>query len=234
MLDEVARVFFIARGKPHRVLRKIRKWVGKVVPRRFDCAYYHDPERGLFGGSQAINRLVALQDVIADAADRTVLDLGCAEGLITEQFLQAGARQVTAFDIRPGRIAAARRLMPTPRARFEVGDLADWNGFECRHRLLPGYDIVLFLGVYQHLPRASRAAALRGAAERALYRFALRAPAEMLGEIDAVLRSAGLVMISEKRGNGLGVSRFRLYERPVPRLQVPSRRSSETSGTVVA
>jgi SAM-dependent methyltransferase len=184
-----------------------------MIPHRSDRPYYHDPKRGVLGRSLAQNRLVALQDVIADADGRTVLDLGCAEGLITERFVDAGARHVNAFDIKPGRIATARRLMPTPRARFAVADLSDWNAFERAHELLAGYDIVLFLGIYQHLPKASRAAALHGAAARTLHRLALRAPAELLDEIDAILRSAGLKMVNEKRGYGLGVSRFRLYER---------------------
>jgi SAM-dependent methyltransferase len=165
------------------------------------------------GKKHAQNRLVALQDLLADADGRTVLDLGCAEGLMTEKFLAAGARHVAAFDIKPKRIATARRLMPTPRARFAVADLSDWNAFERSHELLAGYDIVLFLGIYQHLPKESRVTALRGAAERTLHRLALRAPAEMLAEIDAILRSAGLKLANEKRGMGLGVGRFRLYER---------------------
>jgi SAM-dependent methyltransferase len=213
MLDDVRRALWVAWRKPRKLVRKIRKRAARAIPRRFDRPYYHDPARGVLGHSHAANRLVALQDVLADAADRTVLDLGCAEGLMAEKFLQAGARHVTAFDVKPSRIATARRLMSTPRARFDVADLGDWNAFERAHALLDGYDIVLFLGIYQHLPKASRAATLRGAAGKTRHRLAVRAPAEMFAEIDVILRRAGLAMVSEKRGHGLGVSRFRLYER---------------------
>ncbi len=226
MTDAVARGLWAARWKPRKIYRKIRRWLGRAIPVLLDRPYYRDLERGVQGKSSAENRLVALQDLLADAAGRTVLDLGCAEGLIAEKFLEAGAHHVTGFDIKPVRIATARRLMPTRRARFEVGDLGDWQAFERTHDLSAQYDIVLFLGIYQHLPKASRAAALRGAAGKTRHRLALRAPAELLAEIDSVLTAAGLRMVDEKRGYGLGVSRFRLYERrqglgPDPRHHSP-------------
>jgi SAM-dependent methyltransferase len=83
--------------------------------------YYDDPERGLVGWNGAAARRSGLGPLLGDAPAASVLDLGCAEGLVAEMFLQAGARRLHGYDLDPTRIAEASRLFGAdPRTRFAV------------------------------------------------------------------------------------------------------------------
>lgn len=73
-------------------------------------------------------------------ADKTVLDIGCAEGLITKWVLQQGARSAHGMEIVPEHVDIARRLCSGLPATFEVGDLNVWESKIT-------YDIVLALAV---------------------------------------------------------------------------------------
>ena len=72
--------------------------------------YYHAPECNLFGKWPLEDRLDGLQPVLDHCQDRTVLDLGVAEGAIARQFLSAGARQLHGFELKSSRVDQAKRL----------------------------------------------------------------------------------------------------------------------------
>src|SRR5690348_282565 len=128
--------------------------------------YYSDPSRGLHGDWPCSRRGRGLESIVSAAVGMTVLDLGCAEGLVSELFLQAGAAYVHGIDRRAGRIDAARRLFgDCPNARFDVADIGKWRRFQRHAGCLPRYDLVVMLGVYQKLPAHSRDAALRCAVD---------------------------------------------------------------------
>jgi 2-polyprenyl-3-methyl-5-hydroxy-6-metoxy-1,4-benzoquinol methylase len=174
--------------------------------------YYQDPARGLHGKHPPEHRLGALRSVLDRAAGCTLLDLGCAEGLIAEQFVRAGAREILGIDCSAARVAAARRLVGGA-ARFEAADVSDWDAITAWPWLRPRYDIVLFLGLYQHLPEPTRAATLDQAARRCDDTMAVRMPIELMAEADGVLRHEGLVPVEEIGRTGLGVGRCRIYRR---------------------
>src|SRR5262249_30941881 len=116
-------------------------------------AYYHEPDRGLSGTKSIEKRRSGLHLIAANASGLTVLDLGCAEGLAAAIFLDAGCSVLHGVDRKAARIEAARALFKNdPRVRFDVADIAR-HDFHRRVNCLTSYDIVLFLGVYQMLPK---------------------------------------------------------------------------------
>jgi hypothetical protein len=131
--------------------------------------------------------------------------------MISAEFVHAGARRVDGFDINPGRVAAARRLLFSKAARFRVGDLNNWHAFIRDNELVPQYDIVLFLGVYQHLAAESRIDTLRGIASKCRDRLAVRAPLALLAEITEVLNEEGFDATNVLSGTGPDVGHMRLY-----------------------
>ena len=80
--------------------------------------------------------------------DDVVLDVGCAEALLTFN-VAAQVRQVTAFDVDPARVESAERL----RVVRQITNVTLFTGsivaqaFDER-----SFDVVLFLGVLHHLP----------------------------------------------------------------------------------
>jgi SAM-dependent methyltransferase len=94
-----------------------------------------------FDGERSLKeQMLGLEHALAEAKGRTVLDAGCAEGLIGIAFAKAGAT-VIAFDNNPDMIRSAERRGCGVRGfRAQHGDL---------NVGLPGmdYDIVLALAV---------------------------------------------------------------------------------------
>lgn len=171
--------------------------------------YYRAPELGLFGKWDPAERLAGLEPLLAEAAGASVLDLGAAEGLVSAAMVRAGARVVHAFERDPDRVAAARELLGGLGTLEELcagaADLSDWDAFARAHAgvLRPRYDVVLFLGLYHHLPPAARDAALRGALARADRWFALRTPPALGAAARRALEQAdpGWTLHAENEGN---------------------------------
>jgi 2-polyprenyl-3-methyl-5-hydroxy-6-metoxy-1,4-benzoquinol methylase len=84
---------------------------------------------------------------------RCVLDAGCAEGRIALKFWKAGASLVHGVDIRNNAIRAAQNLIPKNAAiKFWTNNIETM----AEEHMLPKYDIILFLGLYHHLPKKIR------------------------------------------------------------------------------
>lgn len=101
-------------------------------------------------------RLTGLSWVLEQAKESTVLDFGCAEGLIGYEFARAGASLIHGFDRDRRRIEFARLLFQEipVESLFTCSNLAvplsqfkDTYGSVLRCQ----YDIVLYLGIYHHL-----------------------------------------------------------------------------------
>ena len=90
--------------------------------------------------------------------DRSCLVVGCGLGDDAEALASAGYA-VTAFDIAPTAIAAARRRFPETRVRYEVADVLappeSWAG---------RFDLVFESYTLQSIPAAPRAVAMRSIA----------------------------------------------------------------------
>jgi hypothetical protein len=166
--------------------------------------YYHAPELGLHGKWPVARRLNGLDALLSVCGGMSVLDLGCAEGVIARAFLDAGAGLIHGFDIDEERAGSAAALCGDTRAQIRAGNLEDWAAFVARHgdMLLPAYDVVLYLGLHQHLKAATRMATLTGAASRAKEWFAIRTPETVMQSdgIRAALVGLGFDLHHEQGG----------------------------------
>ena len=180
--------------------------------------------RILFGGPKAFSgsfpdRLEGLEPLLSASARKSVLDIGCCEGLIAWEFARRGARRVHGFDRDLAGVLIARRLfrdMPIE-AVFETFDLAQGaRAFEeaFSRSLEEQYDIVLFLGVYHHLARQMAPEALddlmRFLARRSRQWLAVRT--DLLPQFEQQVVELGFTIAhsSPTRGN---VGMLHLFER---------------------
>lgn len=198
-----------------------------VVGSPLHSDYYRIPELGLFGKWEPRSRLVGLERLLDESPGATVLDLGAAEGIIGREFANHGAELVHGFELSAERVATADELLRdslVPDHVMRQADLGDWDSFETANRdvLREAYDIVLFLGLYHHLPPEARRQSLRRALARSRRWFALRTPTDvsLSDELVATCEQAGFDLVSESCGSEranlgwLGV--FRRAPEPAP------------------
>lgn len=102
---------------------------------------------GQDGDRTVAEQMQAVIPALAVARGKTVLDLGCAEGLISREFARAGAT-VHGVDARADHLAIAVKLCRGLPVRFERRDLNDVSE---PVTIDPTYDIVLALGVLHKL-----------------------------------------------------------------------------------
>jgi hypothetical protein len=167
-------------------------------------AYFRAPELGLFGKWEPTTRLAGLEPVLEECRGATLLDLGAAEGIISCEFAKRGANLVHAFELDASRVAVANELLAktsVPEHVARKANLADWDRFarENADILEDAYDIVLFLGLYHHLPSATRGHALERALALTSDWFALRTPSTLARKDDLVgaIRAKGFRLVQE-------------------------------------
>lgn len=182
-------------------------------PNGSNRTYYNAPHLGLDGHMDYRRRIDGFEVLYPFLAERDVLDLGCAEGVILDHLLPAGPASIHGVDNSRHRIDAARRLFTDPRLRFDVADLNDPTCFEATS-FAARYDVVMILGVYQHLLAECRGRMLEQALSRCASTFVLRLP-HRHADLDAgaVAQRAGFVPQAR-------------FERPGGDLQVFARASA--------
>lgn len=104
-------------------------------------------------------QLTGLTPLRALVKGKTVLDVGCAEGLISIQLAHDGAKAVHGLEIVPGHVAVANKLRGDLPVIFEV---ADANTYQPERQ----YDIVIALALLQKLRDPSAACRRFAAAAR--------------------------------------------------------------------
>jgi SAM-dependent methyltransferase len=112
---------------------------------------------------------VCLEPLLEMAKGCTVLDIGCAEGLISFELMKAGAILVHGVDILESRIESAREKFVGYEAKFWVLDVAEIDKID----LLPKYDMVLLLAILHKI--ASPETLLNFAIERSNRYIVVRA-----------------------------------------------------------
>jgi len=90
---------------------------------------------------QQMQGLLYLQQSVRD---KTVLDLGCAEGLVTVELAKAGALALHGIEIRPAAVADANSLRGDFPITFEQADLNTW-------RPKRSYDVSVMLAILHKL-----------------------------------------------------------------------------------
>jgi 2-polyprenyl-3-methyl-5-hydroxy-6-metoxy-1,4-benzoquinol methylase len=103
-------------------------------------------------------QLTGLETVLASAGGASVLDLGCAEGLISRQFALRGATRVDGLSIIGGEIAIGRELCAGLPVNLHVCDLGRWDDWLAANpdALMPRYDIVLALSIFHKVEDIGR------------------------------------------------------------------------------
>lgn len=96
------------------------------------------------------DQILALEPALAECAGKTVLDLGCAEGLIGREFARAGALMVHGIDSVAGHIEVAEEQCAGLPMTFEVCNLGSVET-QPPQNVGDKYDIVLALGVIHKL-----------------------------------------------------------------------------------
>lgn len=113
-------------------------------------------------------------------AGRRLLDVGCAEGLLTQKMARAGAELVIGVEKRADRVAWANQMpeVTEGRLRFYHGKAHDLQALAARHpeHFGAGFDLVTCIGVLQHIPHRDKEAALRGLCGQARELLLVEAP----------------------------------------------------------
>lgn len=91
-------------------------------------------------------QMQGLESAVAECKGKTVLDLGCAEGMIGREFARAGAIDVLGIEILESHLHIARKACEKemPPMRFECAHMDDWID---AHPKPEQFDIVLSLGI---------------------------------------------------------------------------------------
>jgi len=159
--------------------------------------YTRAPDLGLHGKWSIETRLDGLEPILESCKEKAMLDLGAAECILAEKFMQAGAASIDCVEKNRDYFFSAKRVLASyPSANIYSADLSPWHKFLSDNQswLRESYDIVLFLGVYHHLPKSERKAVLLGAASLAREQFVVRTPDCFFidEDINGLLKKAGL------------------------------------------
>jgi trans-aconitate methyltransferase len=103
------------------------------------------------GDRTLAEQMTGLDLLLRLVLNKSVLDVGCAEGLISSVLHDAGARSVHGIDVVQEHIRVARSLAGTRRISFETADAQTY-------RPTKRYDIVVMLAVLHKLPDPPAAA----------------------------------------------------------------------------
>jgi SAM-dependent methyltransferase len=101
------------------------------------------------GDRTLIQQLTGLDDLIERVPGKTVLDVGCAEGLISFQLFDEGAVAVHGLEVVHEHVTVGRKLVGDRAVTLEV---ADAN----HYKPVRQYDIVIMLAVLQKLRDPSK------------------------------------------------------------------------------
>ena len=104
--------------------------------------WFHTRDR--LGDRSIEQQMMGLDLLVESCKGKTVLDVGCAEGLISIKLAQAGAIAVHGVEIVPGHVEVANQLRKKLPITFEVGDANDWTPKR-------DYDIVIMLALLHKL-----------------------------------------------------------------------------------
>lgn len=165
-------------------------------------------------------RINGLESLLENARDATVLDLGCFDGLIAYEFFRSGAKLVHGLDYDGLHLETANRIfaqVDIP-SRFVHADLRKRDAVNraLGDHGLHQYDIVLFLGVFQHIFRSMSAQRrqdlVAGIIDRVGSVLAVRMPAGVWDDFEGLLPAQKLELVRAVPQAG-NVGELRIYRR---------------------
>lgn len=158
-----------------------------------------DRTDNLIAGSSS-DRLSGLDELLAQCAGKTILDLGCHDGAVSAAFADHGASRIDGCDLSKKSIEKANLRFESKKitANFYLCDLSRGEKALDKLALLPRYDLVLYLGMHHHLIRQMSPRKYRKFAEAIAQRthttLAVRAPhAHHQSLTDIFTTSGGLI-----------------------------------------
>jgi len=167
----------------------------------------------LMAGSPA-DRLYGLDPLIAAAKDLSILDVGCHKGYVSYAFACAGARSIDAFDRFEDGVATTRSLLEDFEIPLRVEPADFTNGLPAG--LAERYDVVLYLGMHQHLARQMAESLLHGLVETLVKMtgqyLAARTNPKHLDDISRIAERHGLTLIHHSAFNP-NVGPVRIFRR---------------------
>lgn len=93
--------------------------------------------------------MLGLERALAEAKGKRVLDLGCAEAMISREFARAGAREVVGIELLDTHLDVARKVCKGLPVKLICANLSTWIEL---HPVPEQFDIVLCLGIIHKLP----------------------------------------------------------------------------------
>lgn len=158
----------------------------------------------MFGGYWP-ERLVGLFDCGVDYRGKRLLDAGCNMGIIAYEIAKEMPAHVHGVDHFRSAVGVARKIfagVPVP-SRWDAVDLT--NDRKLRRCLEASYDIVMLLGVYQHIreqnvDRAQRM--IRTLGERCRETMMIRTKEEYRDELAGLLGPLGFAHVAEHYAEG--------------------------------
>ncbi|HAV77201.1 MAG TPA: hypothetical protein DCX53_07595 [Anaerolineae bacterium] len=181
----------------------------KKVQKIFDKVY----------SGNIFERIDGLEFLLNNCKGASILDVGCAEGLISYEFAKNGAKLIHGFEIDRRRVEFAKLLfqeVPIEHNFVAANIAVDFNKFQKQHShfLLDKYDIVLYLGVYHHLIKQNSVEVVQGFISAMLSRtinyFAVRT--NKLLEFEYLILSNGFELVFEKPAAAT-VGQLKIYKR---------------------
>lgn len=165
-------------------------------------------------------RIEGLEALFQMAKDSTVLDLGCFDGLIAYEFFRSGARLVHGLDNDGFHLDTANRIFSQVDIsfRFVHADLRKSGavGDALKDCGLRKYDIVLFLGVFQHIYRSMsvqrRKELVDGVVDRVGSVLAIRMPQAVWSDFECLFPGDEFELVSRVSQIG-NVGELRVYRR---------------------
>lgn len=142
---------------------------------------------GVQDGDRTLDeQMLGVTEALAQCKGKTVLDLGCAEGLIGREFVRSGAALCHGIDSIADHLLVAERECEYLPMSFQQAALQDWAAERLAAGDIERYDIVLALGVCHklHDPGVGLRFAARSSADLVLVRMHARSEAK-----DGLLRS---------------------------------------------
>ncbi|ULK98850.1 class I SAM-dependent methyltransferase [Bradyrhizobium sp. I71] len=151
-------------------------------------------------------RIRGLAPLLAASRGGSVLDLGCAEGMIGKWLIEAGgASTLLGLDKHEPYLQTARQIFAgDERARFEACDFDHFETWRAENQLSETYDVVLALNIIHKLARP--AAFLDEIAYLAGKMLAIALPADIINDVRS--GNAPVDPVAVLRGRFQLVSRF--------------------------
>jgi len=182
-------------------------------------SYYIDNEQGLKGKWGLSLRLKGLEPLLDVAKDKTILDVGAAEGLVALEFAKRGATYITGIEYENERVIKANEIFSEEKlpGLFLQGDLNNWANIVNTYAIVSDfspYDIVLFLGIFHHLRGNARLSTLNSALDVCNEYFAVRTPEKFMPYLlEAVYLKGFKKLVSERGVEGTDLGNLVIFER---------------------